>query len=142
MPRTTVSADGDAAVKPEDSPPPIPSDFATRYTRFGPDSFVSWGHAGGHYAGTIYVSAAGKAWALKPDGVAPPGAAAVMTTVDRAARKPGPTYYMAKAAADAGGRGGWQFGALGASAAGSDDPRLCARCHAEAQHDSFFLPPD
>jgi len=128
-------------------PCPIPADFTTKLARVGPDSFVSWGHAGGRYAGTVYVTPESKpALAVTGDGVDfPVGTQVVLVAVDRTTHKPGPTLYMQKNAPRAAGaapsKGAaveWEYGVLEATSTNVEGAALCARCHAEAAHDGVF----
>ena len=111
---------------------PIAPDFATRLARVGPDSFVSWGHAGGRYAATVYVTKTARDGVVAATEVAP-GTEVVMTTVDRATHAPGPTLFMLKEPSST-----WRFGTLETP----EGPALCARCHAEAPRDHLFALPE
>jgi hypothetical protein len=98
----------------------------------GPDSFVSWGHAGGRYAATVYVTKTARDGVVAATEVAP-GTEVVMTTVDRATHAPGPTLFMLKEPSST-----WRFGTLETP----EGPALCARCHAEAPRDHLFALPE
>ena len=116
------------------APSPVPDDFATRLSRVGPESFVSWGHAGGRYVSTVFVTLEAKDLLGRGAGDPATGTLVVMTHKDRA-RGAGPTYFMQKQDA------GWRFGVVGAVDA-FPGIALCARCHAEAPHGQLFtLPP-
>jgi hypothetical protein len=115
---------------------PLVNDFATRLARVGPDSFISWGHAGGRYAATVYVTRAAKDTIWKRDG-APPGTELAMTTIIPASHKPGPTFVMQKDAA-----GAWRYETLETTDAKNDGLALCARCHADAPGDHVFGLPE
>ncbi len=131
-PRPAASAVVDPSSGSAESP--VPADFATRFARLGPDSFASAGHAGGRYSATLYVSPDAQASILAARGDLAAGTQLVLTSVDRATRKPGPTFFMTKDAS------GWRFGV--ADGAKGEDSTLCARCHAEAPHDSVFALPE
>jgi hypothetical protein len=120
------------------APSPIPVDFATRLARVGPDSFVSWGHAGGRYAATVYVTPAAKESIFRAGVAAEPGTELVMAAIDKTTHKPGPTLYMQKNATGT----GWRYATLETNDPKSEGLALCARCHAEAPGDHVFALPE
>ena len=142
---TALTARGVTAAT-EPAPSPLPPDFLATFARIGADSFVSWGHAGGQYAAAVYVSASAKDGTLRRSEL-PAGAQLVMTTVDRATKKAGPTFFMEKLKENAASRGArWRYGVVtiepGAERRTTEDFTLCARCHAEAPRDQVFGVPD
>ena len=118
---------------------PVPADFAARYGRVGPDSFVAFGHAAGRYAATVYVSPEGKDVALGSARPVPAGTMVVMVDVERSTHRPGPTYFMQRQAGDA---GAWTYGVVELPGLTPADVSLCARCHEEAPHDGLFALPE
>jgi hypothetical protein len=136
--RATETPSLGAAAPDVDAGPPsaLSSDYKTRLVRVGPDSFVSWGHEGGRYAGMVYVTR-GTEGALKPAGKeAPVGAEVVMAYTDRVSHKPGPTFFMQRTET------GWRYGVAESPSATPADLALCARCHAEAPHGELFALPE
>jgi len=125
-----------------DAGSPIAPDFAARLTRVGAESFVSWGHAGGRYSASLYVTPAAKDALFRRDAPLPDGTELVLTETDKATRKPGPTYFMKREAptADAS-PGAWRYGIVDGVARPADAFALCARCHAEAGWDGVFAVP-
>jgi hypothetical protein len=117
-------------------PSPIAPDFASHMARLGPDSFVATGHAGGLYAGTVYISPDARDVAVAARSV-PVGTQLVMTTVERTTHRPGPTFFMEKKGEPV----VWRFGIVESPGAKPEDVALCARCHAEAPHDDIFALP-
>ena len=129
-------------------PSPVPADFATRFARMGPESFVSWGHAAGRYTGTVYVTPEAKDSIARARDDLAAGTDLVMVSVDHTTHKPGPTFFMRKDARpgiDGGagsGNGTWRYGVVEITHAATEDIALCARCHAEAPHDHVYALPE
>jgi hypothetical protein len=121
---------------------PIPADFADHLARVGPDAFVSWGHAGGRFVATVYVTPEARATVLGAGADLAPGTLIVMADVDRRTHGPGPTFFMHKEAPLAGAPSEWRFGVVEDPAAHADDLALCVRCHDEAPHDHVFRLPE
>jgi hypothetical protein len=127
--RAASSAEAPHAVSP------LAPGYAARLSRIGRESFVVSDHAGGRYAGTVYASAEAVAPAREGRDL-PVGAEIVMSTTVRASHRDGPTFFMQKQAT------GWSFGVMESPDARPEERMLCARCHAEAPHDSFFALPE
>ncbi len=115
---------------------PVPADFAARFVPVGPDSFVAWGHAAGRWAARVYVSPEAKGFPLGGPRDLPVGTQVVMVSVDHASHAPGPTFFMQKGATS------WTYGLVEAPETKPEALWLCARCHAEAQHDDVFALPE
>jgi hypothetical protein len=125
------------------TPSPISVDFKTQLARVGADSFVSWGHAGGRYSATVYVTPAAKSTLFQAGADVATGTEVVMTDVETAGHKPGPTFFMLKDAPAAGAPSGeWRYGIVESPGAKASELTLCARCHAEAPHDHVFALPE
>jgi len=141
----TPGTSGSAAASADSGPlpSPVPADVATRLARVGPESFVSWGHAGGRFTATVYLTPESQDALRGGRAGFASGTVIAMATVERASKKPGPTYFMEKGTLAGGATAGaWRFGVTPAPTATAEELGLCARCHAEAQNDHVFGLPE